>query len=432
MRTGAIALICCLTVGFGASAILGQSLVGEKSADRIQGLVNGLQNADFGEREAAAAELLKIGAPARSQIAKGAKGPSLELRLRCEQLLRKIDAAEFDRQIDAFREGRDLDSLAMLPCAKEFREVYGSGAAARALYCDALNSDGGLLQALADFLRDVRAIKPDVREPERRARIAFMLRPVEESLKEISLTNLEFRAAVPPFDERRLGRSGFRAETLAISVLVVMQKDLAEETSLQALVFELFSDSQLEAAKKSKHLPALRIGAAKWLTRFEAKPQSLSIAMRLGLAEIALKLGRKALEDYSETQASDSDNDGRDDLAEAALGAIVCGKYGDETDIDRLAKLLDEKVVIRTWITEDQDTYTCELRDLALAYSIHLTAMDPKVIGFPHLEESAETIFALYSISFVNEAQREKAHANWRRLKGEQRKKTSSAAPKSA
>ena len=87
--------------------------------------------------------------------------------------------------------------------------------------------------------------------------------------------------------------------------------------------------------------------------------------MRLGLAEIALKQGRKALEDYSKAKASDSDNDGRDDLAEAALGVVACGKFGDETDIDRLAKLIDEKVVIRTWITEDQDTYTCELRDLA-------------------------------------------------------------------
>ena len=172
MRTGAIAMLCCLIVGFGVSAILGQSPVGEKSGEQIQALVNGLKNADFADREAAAAELLKIGAPARLLIAKGAKGPSLELRLRCEQLLRKIDAAEFERQLDEFREGRDLDSLAMLPCAKQFREVYGSGTAARALYCDALKSDGGVLQAMADFLRDVRAIKPNVPEPERRARIA--------------------------------------------------------------------------------------------------------------------------------------------------------------------------------------------------------------------------------------------------------------------
>lgn len=431
MRTGTLLQLWLLSVIVGVPLAAGQT-TSLNDSRRLEALVNELQSEDFEEREQASAAILEMGAVARPWIEKGAKSAPLELRRRCEQLLRRMDLAEFERQVLEYRHGSQLETLERLPCAKEFRGLFGGDEAARELYCDALMSDRALLQALADFLSAARSVNPNMPETERRARLSLKAQPMQDLLSDISASEYEPAMIYSPSGDRVAHWPGFRAETLSLCALIGAQTELAEEQGLQNLLFGFFRDANLHKARKSKHLPTLRIGAAKWLSQFESKPQSLSIAMRLGLGEIALKLGRKAIDSYSKENVGDFDNDGRDDLSQAALGIVACGKYGDESDIQRFAKFLDEPMLIRTWITEEQDTFTCELRDLALVYSAHLAKIDPKALGFPHLESSTETVFVTYSISFADEAQRNKAHANWRRLQVEVRQKASTIPSKSA
>jgi hypothetical protein len=398
---------------------------------RVEELLRQLDSDESAEREFASAAILELGIAVRPFVASFTKQGPLEVRRRCEQLLRRIDLAEFERQAHNYRMGGKLESNSLLPCAEEFCAFFGGDDAARSLYCDALVYDRFLLQSLEEFLSHARKLDFHALDFEQRTRLSHQARPLFDLLGELSAAESTLITVETPSGERISRPSGFRAETLAICAMIGTRSEFAQESELHELLFEFFRDSNLQSARKSKHLSALRVGAAKWLAAFEGRPQSLSIAMRLGIGELALKLGRKAIDRYSKDRVGDFDDDGRDDLTQATLGIVACGKFGDESDLSRLGRFLDERLLLRTWITDGHETYTCELRDLALVYSAHLAKIDPKMLGFPHLEASAETVFAPFSISFADKAQRENAHANWRRLRTEVQKKSAAATTKS-
>lgn len=405
-----------------ASESLGQTT--SSAAAKIESLVEQLQSEDFDKRTEAFESLLELGPIARQRIETGAQSTSLEMRMRCEKLLQKIDHAEFDRQIAAYRAGHDIEGHKALPCILEFRNLFGADDEARALYCDALVLEQPLLESLAHYLHAIRELPEGHTAAQQRAKLAPQLRSIEDMLASSEFGESEDvnRLLRSRWSDSEFAPIGAREPILALCILIGSLPELQNEKRIQSLAFGFFQDSNLQAVKRSKYVPELRVGASKWLSKVEGRPQALTIAMRLGLKELALILGRKAVDSYARDKGGDLNDDGRDDLAQAALGIVACGRFGDESDLARLSKLLDEQTVIRTWITEEQESYTCELRDLALAYSTYLAKVDPKKLGFPHLEASGETVFALHTISFVDGAQREKAHANWDKLRGNQRK----------
>jgi hypothetical protein len=393
-----------------ASAVFSQEVT--KRAD-YDDLLSQLQSDRSEEREAATDAILEIGDDIRPWIAQGAKNPSLEVRLRCRQLLTRIDSNSYSRRVEAFRNSGDIKAAADLPCWSEFRGLFGSDEKARDLYCDILLRERSLMEQFAAFKRTRRETSGDISNAINQARLTLHARPLQSSLESASM-------------ELVRGRAALSAESLCACVLVVSEPDLTNHKAISQAVFGYFRDAEnVTALRKSPHYPAARTGVTRWLAGSSARVYPLDIALRLGLSDLALSLGRKAVANYATV-----DSEFIDEASQAAvLGIMACGRFGDRSDIERLAPLLEKKIAVQTWLTVDQQVATGQLRDLALVYSAYLAGQDVKALGFTHLETRADTIFVPYTVTFVDDEQREAAHRAWMRIRNEQVKK-SAATPR--
>ncbi len=416
------AIICGLSLAVSiANSCAGQEK--SKGADAsYDKLLQRLQSDSYEEREEATAAILELGSSIRPWVVRGVASSNLELRLRCEQLLKRIDSSAFARRIAEFRVSGEMKASSDLPCCAEFLSLFGDDERARALYCDIATSERGLLELVADYLRTEREFDIKISEAERRARLSLKTRPIQQTLNDAADIWTGEASTFRP--GRAASNLNMRVETLSASMLIANLPGLQEQKGISEAVYGYFrSPANLVAIRKSPHFATIRGGAAKWLRGSEVKVQPLSIAMRLGLSEVAIELGRKAVEAYANDKSADADDAGHAMMTGTTLGIIACGRFGDETDIDRLAQLLNKEVVIQTWITVDQKTSTGQIRDLALAYSAHLAGIDAKELGFPLLEANAETVYAPYSITFLDDAQREATHKEWTKRRGQRQQK---------
>lgn len=377
-------------------------------------LLRQLRSGSYEDREDATIAILELGEAARPWVLRGTLSSDLEVRLRCEQLLNRIDSAAFTRRLDEFRIGRGKELTRELPCCREFLAVFGNDELGRALYCDTAKSEQTLLELVEQYLRSERESDKKLSEAERRAKLTLKSRPIQQALDEAAMLWTGEGASFRP--NRYLTQPSMRVETLSACVLIAQLPGLKDQKGIVDAVYGFFrSPANISAIRKSHHFLSIRTGAAKWLASSEVKLQPLSIAMRLGISDVALELGRKAVDAYNLDKSADAEDASNVMMSGTTLGVIACGRFGDKSDIDRLAPLLSKQVVIQTWITVDQKTSTGQLRDLALAYSAHLAGIDPKEIGFTHLEANAETVFAPFTITFLDDAQREAAHQEWER-----------------
>ena len=95
---------------------------------------------------------------------------------------------------------------------------------------------------------------------------------------------------------------------------------------------------------------------------------------------------------------------------------IAVGKYGDEEHIPLLKSLLDNKTVCHTWSNQalkKDGSIKIQVRDVALAIILHMTGRDPAKYGFKLLRENPETLYYIYTFGFIDDKEREAAHAKW-------------------
>lgn len=404
-RDGYFAFAIVSIAWFAPSAVFSQTK--PKAAD-FDALVKQLQSDRVDDREAAAEMILRLGEEIRPWIVQGLQCPSLEARLRCKQLIKRIDAESLARRVQKFRETGQPRDASDLPCWEDFRTLFGDSVKARELYCDMVLSEHALLEQLSQFkvakMETAVATSPAAVQ----ARLSVKARPILTLLESISLQSIG-------------SKFSHRPESISACVLIASDPDLKNHKAISQTVFGYFRNpTSLAALKKSRHFPIVRVGVAQWLAESPGKILPLEIALRLGLAELALPLGRKAVSNYAKVES-----DLIDESSQAAvLGIIACGRFGDESDIDRLAPLLDKEIVVQTWLTTEQEIATGQLRDFAIAFSAHLAQVDAKSLGFKHLESRADTVFAPYTVTFVDEAERAAAHANWLRHRRTSTKKS--------
>jgi hypothetical protein len=384
----------------------------DPAAAKYDALISQLASNQFDEREAAATEVLEIGDPIRPWLLRGAGNSPLELQIRCKQLLKLVEDQSFERALEVFERGESQDKSLRLPYLSTFVALFGEDTKARSLYCQIARNEQRLLQMLAahsDLSRELVSL-PDSR---RRARLTMSARRIEEHLELIAINSIDAGAS-------------FRVETYAACILIGCEDELIERKSISNAVFGFFRDPKgIVSLKKSPHFPRLRIGLEQWLAQSKVKVQPLSIAIQLGLSELALKLGRNAVAAHEKVTPT-FDNV---DTKEAILGVIACGRFGDSTDIERLSPLLTKNVVIQSTFVNDDQAAFGQLRDLALAHSAHLAGVDAFRLGFPHLKPNSELVYVPQSVTFFDDASRESAHQAWKKLQSLKSKTTTMPPP---
>jgi hypothetical protein len=84
----------------------------------------------------AAKQLLTAGIAARAPLSEASEGPDPETRAAARRLVALIDKSEFNHRLEAFAADTDGKRGLTLPGWKQFTELVGGDAAARALFVD--------------------------------------------------------------------------------------------------------------------------------------------------------------------------------------------------------------------------------------------------------------------------------------------------------
>ena len=151
----AVALLC--VPGFGTDPRPGEP--GTPEYDTAAGLVGRLGHARFAVREAAARELVEMGARAIPALRAGTQSRDQEVRTRCAALLPQARAAEWRRQADAYLADADGQQAHDLPLLAEWERLTGPpDAGSRALFADLVRADGEFLEAVAVDRRKAAAL----------------------------------------------------------------------------------------------------------------------------------------------------------------------------------------------------------------------------------------------------------------------------------
>lgn len=112
---------------------------------RARDLVHRLGSDDFRTREAAQAELAKMGRLALPALAEAnTTDPSPEVRARAARLLPRAEADELKARVDTFLADADAKYEHDLPAWRAFRETVGTDKAARDLYVEILRAPADL------------------------------------------------------------------------------------------------------------------------------------------------------------------------------------------------------------------------------------------------------------------------------------------------
>jgi hypothetical protein len=134
----------------------GRSPLGAAGPDAAA-LVRQLGDDSFEVREAASAQLLRLGRAAEGALRAGLKDGDSEVRRRCAALLPLARRSDLDVRLDAFLAGGDGQQAPPLPGWARFRELAGDDLPSRRLYVDLYRADRAVLEALAKDPKQVAA-----------------------------------------------------------------------------------------------------------------------------------------------------------------------------------------------------------------------------------------------------------------------------------
>jgi HEAT repeat protein len=371
----------------GAGCLLGTAAPGLAADQRAKspaeleiaaaGLVRQLGDPSYRVREKATGALVQMGRVAKTALVLGSTDADPEVRTRCLKLLPAALADDLQARIDAFladREGRQPHDL---PGLARFEKLLGAGPAARALYAELLKTDATLLD-LAD------------RDP---AAAADRFATRAQQLQATMYNNMAAgqKAAVSP-------------QEVAGLLFVGSEPKLPLPPQATWPIYSLMYRPEVRAAFTGTNpddpYKKLLLYWINQRTDAMTLQQSLNLAIQLDLKDclgLALKSAAdKTVQGYSRG---------------FAIAAI--GKLGTREQLPALEPLIDDTTQVGTFGWNNVQINT-EIRDVALAMSVHLSGQSLKDYGFEVVAQNQSLRFSPYYCGFSDPAQREAAQKKWK------------------
>ena len=341
-------------------------------------LVRRLGHLSFLVREEASQKLESLGPAAKAVLLEALNDPDLEVRRRVRWILERVMEQEFDARLAAFVADVEGKQQPDLPGWKRFQELVGHDRGARKLFAAMIRSDGSLLSAY-----------------ERQS-------PLLPGL-------LAGRAAWLQSSVAGDGSSGQVVTPQAVAALLLISSDPTIKDHAQSLM-QLYQLLNCQATKElieaGEHSPLVGALLEKWVTAVSTaeSPFGIMLALKYELKDAALQLATKLLD---KPAASSS-------MLHYAMIAI--GRFGGPEQSHLLTPLLANKTVCHRWSNQQlkkNGTIDVQVRDVALVIQLHLLGKDPKQYGFTLLQENPETLYHVYTFGFIEESERDAAHAKW-------------------
>ena len=348
------------------------------SRDGTTELVRRLGAPNFAERERATRELKALGIIAKDALTSAVNDRDAELRTRARAILAEVTEADFRIRLEAFSADFDGSRRQSLPGWQRFGELFGTGQRARQLFVEMAREEPELLAAYAEG-----------------GKVAG------------DALNARCRALSDQFLHTANSESLFPVGTLATLLLVGADKDVAvdEQLCLQLYTGMIY---QPEFAKNTRSGPRsvmMRKLLGMWIVKDVGTTgtlQNLVFAASYDLQDEGLTLAKRVL----------SDGPANVQLRQFALLAL--GRFGSKEQLPMVEKYLSDSTTCGTiQLGSPPRQVDVQMRDVALAVSIHLTAQEPAAYGAASVQSSPQSFFQVPTLAFLKDSQRDTALRLW-------------------
>ena len=349
----------------------GASAPPERTEDASQ-LVRQLGSPSFSAREKATHRLAALGMAAEAPLAVAARDPDAELRRRAGKLLAQVREQDFLLRLESFAADAGGRRDYRIPFWRGYSKLLGDTRAARDLFVEMQRAEPELLEAL-----DTGGKTTGVMFSER----CLMLVQAMES---------EVPAEVP------LG-------TVASMLLVSGSPQVSVDDQVTIQVYRFILQMSFQSSLRDEKIaPLLKKLLGAWIRRNNGSSfalQNLMLAFSLNLEE-GLQVSLDILRDAPQQQGF---------LQHALLGI---GKYGDRKHLTLVEPHL--KNIARCDAREVKgQQLQAQIRDVALAVSVHLTGQPLADYGFSVETLTDQALFHPGMLGFATEAKRKAGFDKW-------------------
>ena len=359
--------------------------------EEITKLVGQLGDDSFRLREQAHRELLAIGLPARTALARGLRNPDLEIRLRARRLLAQVVEEEFEGRLAAFIADVNGKKDHQLPGWKRYRDSVGNTRMARTLFVTMIREEISLLQAF-------------------------------ETGKQLEQRFSDRVKTMQPYSS--INSSGPRVTTsssLATMLFLVSQPELTVDQVTHQQIFSLLQyTGTRNMLKGSPYRDLLFEMLGGWVRKLDKQlPNAyypLMIALNYDMKEAGFEVAKKHLGNTTSSSSAQQ------------YAIMVIARFGSAKDIDLLVPQLQNTSVCHTWSNPQikKGVIKTQVRDVALVMMLEMTKQNHQKYGFTLLQRNPTTVFHGYTCGFVDESDRDKALQMWNAWYNEHREKQES------
>jgi hypothetical protein len=364
--------------GADAASPAEQTAPGQDSTEQITTLVRQLGSPSFAERERATRALIGLGIATRDALLSAVKDPDAEVRARARAILATVSESDFRDRLEAFSADYDGRGQQSLPGWERVSATLGNSRLTRQLFVEMQRAEPELMEAYA------RGGKAASESLDARCRTIF------EQLTHASG-----------------GDGPVSIGTLASLLLVGSADDVTvdEQLAFQLYSWLIYRPAFQKNASSGPWSGPLKRVLGLWIvkdTTPAATAQNLTFAATYDLKPEGITLAAKLLTGEATTPQ----------IRQLAL--VTIGRFGDKRQLATVEKQLEDPTPCgAAQLKAISRQVEVQVRDVALAVLLHLTAQAPRDFGAARVEPNPQNYFQVAAIAFANAASREEALKQW-------------------
>lgn len=334
---------------------------GAEELRQIEALVDQLGSGSFAQREAATAQLLRLGVKVLPALKRREGTGDAELRQRIEVLSKRLMEDDFEKRIVAFLRG---DTEATLPGWNYVRGQLQDQPGMRDLFVVMTRRRGGVVPLLDGSGQD------------RKEALAILVKEIDDQ-------------------RMRIGFEPHVADALLLLMLATDEGNTPSATPTDILVTLYLRRHEVGTGLTDPLLGTpLRRLIAKWFDNCSpaAHLAAFALALDRGLVEIT-SLAKRVIRTAAE----------ENDMQKVEYAILTLCRFGTPEDSPLLMTLMDDKrLVNEEYLNVDSSgrTLVVQVRDLALATIARLHQQGLREVGFPAGQDHPVTGFASDSVGF--------------------------------
>lgn len=332
-------------------------------------LVQQLGAASFEQREQADQLLQQLGTEALEALRQATDDADLEIRYRARRLIGRIEHEQQWRLLEHFLTDYDPELAQQLPGWPRYGELVGEDLPARRLFVEMFEAEPEIMSSLG-----------------RRALGLVVEKRV-----------LEMR----PTPNAQQSSLSVPAASTAVLLLASLEPGSDVSANTRSLINSLVNESAFQRAVVANDDPPIRRLLATWVA--EAKDVSASIRMNIG-SRFELRTTVSPAVELIEAQVHGS---------QLQYAVFAIARLGTAEQIPVLEGLLQNPAVLSERQRGDDEPFTCQVRDVALAGLVHLIGKHPREFGFTELRPNSNSLYGLNTAGFATEELRETALHKW-------------------